>query len=92
MSLSEPPDPIMLDWASIQDDSACCQLFCHISAACIQNWSGAAGIFARSMPGKSFMLGIPGILLKSGNWKGEPPDIEKPAPGDFTCCSQASMT
>lgn len=55
----------MLLCASVQDDIACCQFFCHISAACIQNCSGTmagiAPIAPISKPGNGDAL--PGLEL-----------------------------
>lgn len=61
------------------DVIACCQLFCHISAACIQNCTGIIGIepiaLISGIPGKADPLpndGMPGNVGIPGNVGMEP--------------------
>src|SRR6185295_1748328 len=69
--LEESPLLMALCCASIQVDIACCQPFCHISAACIQNWIGAICADPRS--------GIPGNMLEPAPAPSEePPTLPKP--------------
>ena len=68
-------------WASIHRDIADCQLFCHISAACIHICSGAMAMLSPDDAPAS----KPGIAPS-------PPDsMRMGVPGDFSCCCQASI-